>query len=235
LNVIFETDVLHHVLSSSKLKNIDNLNDRVISISDCNMELFSYNNSKSSITTKLVLHIKKFDLAGGNEKANGTPRNINYDPKIFFMIQEFFHRSYKKSSKPTKKVASLDADAIINKSFSGKFDSIRKTYDEKSGVNIGNNKKIEDGHLNQIHLTSGNKNCDDVRNEELRRIVREEDFFEEYEEDMEEESNKGIGKKKEEYPNSLQALMEKYSNVIPTIKKGTILKFKSLKEQNEGN
>jgi len=141
LNVIFETDVLHHVLSSSKLKNIDNLNDRVISISDCNIELFSYNNSKSSITTKLVLHIKKFDLAGGNEKANGTPRNINYDPKIFFMIQEFFHRSYKKSSKPTKKVASLDADAIINKSFSGKFDSIRKTYDEKSGVNIGNNKK----------------------------------------------------------------------------------------------
>jgi hypothetical protein len=29
--------------------------------------------------------------------------------------------------------------------------------------------------------------------------------------------------------------MEKYSTIIPTIKKATILKFKSLKEQNEGN
>jgi len=59
VNVIFETDVLHHVISSSKLKNIDNLNDRVISISDCNIELLSFNNSKSNITTKLVLHVKK--------------------------------------------------------------------------------------------------------------------------------------------------------------------------------
>jgi len=181
--------------------------------------------------------LKKFELVGGSEKVDGTPRNINYEPKIFFMIQEFCHRAYKKSGKSTKKVASLDADAIINKSFTGKFESIRKNYDEKSGINQGNNKKIDDGHLNQIHLTSGNKNCDDVRNEELRRIVREEDFFEEYEEEMEEEAkeNKGKGKKSEEYPNSLQALMEKYSNVIPTIKKATILKFKGLKEQNEGN
>lgn len=102
INVVFDPEALQDVLHSNKLKNIENLiskyNDKEdynITIIDSNLELITFNNSKNSINTKLVLSMKKFEINKTTEKIEETPKNINYHPKIFYLIQEFNHRILK--------------------------------------------------------------------------------------------------------------------------------------------
>ena len=142
----------------------------------------------------------------------------------------------------------FDCDSIINKTSSTKFESFKKVYEEKTGY-IKNIKKIDDFYTNQINLSSENKIAEECRNKDLKRLTYKEYYVaeDEDEEDNGKENLRSripsksgtsveyLTKFKIRYPASLNFLMEKYSTIIPTIKKATILKFKSLKEQNEGN
>jgi len=240
INVVFEPEVLQENLHNSKMKNIHGLVDHHITVSDANLELITFNNAKNGINSKLVLHIKNFDINKGTEQADEIPKNVNFNPKVFFLIQEYSHRMLKKVNRAKHPTNIIDADSIVSKVSSTKIESFRKIYEEKTGY-IKNLKKIDDFYNNQIDLANGNKIAEESRNGDLSHILSS-DIYGEDEEIEEEEvgrkENKGKGKSAKasgEYPSSLTGLMEKYSAIIPTIKKGTILKFKSLKEQNEGN
>jgi hypothetical protein len=102
INVIFDPEALQDVLHNNKLKNIENMISKIVcnldhsvSIIDSNLELITYNNSKNAINTRLVLSIKKFEIIKSTEKIEEIPKNINYHPKIFYLIQEFNHRILK--------------------------------------------------------------------------------------------------------------------------------------------
>lgn len=77
----------------------------------------------------------------------------------------------------------FDADSIINKTSSTKFESFKKVYEEKTGY-IKNLKKLDDLLINQIDFSSGNKIAEECRNSELNKMICN-DF---YENDDEEEA-----------------------------------------------
>jgi hypothetical protein len=77
----------------------------------------------------------------------------------------------------------FDADSIINKTSSTKFESFKKVYEEKTGY-IKNLKKLDDILINQIDFSNGNKIAEECRNKELNKMICD-DF---YENDDEEEA-----------------------------------------------
>ena len=82
----------------------------------------------------------------------------------------------------------FDADSIINKTSSSKFESFKKVYEEKTGY-IKNLKKIDDFYTNQINFSSGNKIAEECRNNELNRLI-----FNEYYAQDEDEEEEDVGK-----------------------------------------
>ena len=91
----------------------------------------------------------------------------------------------------------LDAESIINKTSSTKFESFKKVYDEKTGFRAL--KKMDDFCNNQINLNSGNKVADECRNNELNRITRDEHYVDEDEEEDEDLFDKKENKMKTKF------------------------------------